>query len=820
MLVFVIKFALIFAILQNCVNGQLQCTTNCTTLSPDLRDNGKTMHTIRYSIQQRSCPNSTFPERTTPSEPAYVDRYWKHNHWYLYDDPDNSRYKKIALNFTWSPRDDGSIMYLHGYKIWLLRSPESGKGDEIYENIYFCFLHELKFHEHIKANFYYDRFGYMDNINIQPSQKLLVYIRSMPEPLVQNNDQVLTFKIDIPSCADSNLAAVSACQQQNNLTISLINRTCSNVTATVAYNVPSDFGKFAFLTFGRYFQSNLVSFSIRTWKNQPLHGNFTVVLPDKLNFSTKYTLRVWGDQNRDFRRKVDFNFSHCAVKENEKMSSDVTVIIAIATIALVVLTIVFILIKCMWKDPKYFCKMFFPTLEPLEKPLPTDLGHPGPTIKEEQLDRRTKVYVIFFDDHSKHTEVVVKFVNYLIGDLAFDVIFQLYETKQVYTDPVSWMMESIEKSDKIIIIWSPEAARRWQFSYQTTSLGHDFFTPVLKKIHNDLFLRKNLLKYVFVYFDYVSKDDIPAEFIESYPHLHFKLMQQLTDFYFRLIGKERFLPGAVVQEKKADGETYFDENLTGNKHGHVLHCKIKEMIAYAENNPNWWNGKECSNKVSFSNLNITNENAFEILKNCFHIVPPDSLEISESLELQCEIDNSVHDSSVSAEVLNDFDKIVCKNESELALLPSKLRLPAEEYHKLQEESSSLLTVSLEDSIESPSTKGLHQSIVQNDSVETSHHLIESENVKCTEVPVCQDDCVNIRLTQTSSYVVDSDKLSDKDSFTDGGELRSHKSLEANFSDPELESDLESNSLFQLAPLEREGDPMDFLVSINLQSGII
>ena len=559
---------------------QLQCFKNCSIVNEFEGE----IYTVYYSVRNKQCKNISTPENVLPSDPIQANKDTEPVLWYLYNDSRDGRYQKIALNFSWSPREYGSIKFLRGYHIEIWNDNEL-----IRKHIYFCFLNQLNFYNGINAIFFYDLFGYNDHWNLRPDQKWRVQITSLPKkPFLA---PFLVIHIDIPNCSNSALAKVFSCKrQQKKITLSFVKCNCSKQpSAIIRYSVPRSYGKYTFLSLKKIFPSGL-SNTIDTWTAQPLQGDFMVTLPLNSDLTAEYFLVVWGNIKATVRRNVFFNCTECKAEETTfSTDSYQIIIVTVSVVVMAILILILVGIKCILKDSKHLQGTLFSKPECCENRLPVDeINLEKETVSEKSSSRHIKVYVIFFEDHPKHTEVVVKFVNYLIGDLAFDIVFQLYETKQVCIDSISWMMKSLVKSDKVIIIWSPGAAKRWYSSEKLSASGNDFFTPVLKKIYDDLFLKKNVLKYIFVYFSYVSKDDIPAEFIESYPHLHFKLMQQLTDFYFRLIGQERFLPGAVVQEKKADGETYFDENLTGNRYGHTLLCEIKEMIAYTKNNPDWY----------------------------------------------------------------------------------------------------------------------------------------------------------------------------------------------------------------------------------------
>ena len=783
------------------VYSQIQCSRNCKTLSADQTN---TLHsTISYDIQKNPCVNVTTPNGLTAGEPNY--EYFLDNNWYLYQDLNDSMYQKVALNFSWSPSDDGSIMYLRGYSISLNTAPDNDIGRPISETVYFCILHELTFPQHVKAIFYYDLFGYNDYLDFQPEQRLVVIIRSLPESYFET--QLLPFFINIPSCDDPTMANVFRCQQERNLTISILNQTCTNPSATVMYNVPALFGQAATLSLATISVGYPIPSLIDEKGNLPSNGNFTFTLPPNSNLSANYTLSVYGSNEIGFRKRVYFDFGKCVVQNNIESNNNVVTIVVVAVVVLVVVTLFFILVNYIRKDPKHFFKQF---LEPEPMPEPSLL----PEEPILPLSKQIKVYVIFFDDHPKHREVVVQFVNYLIADLAFDVIFQLFETKHLYSDPVGWMMDSLKASDKIIVIWSPGAVERWKSVDKPSPLDHDFFTPVLKVIHNDLFLRKNLLKYVFTYFDYVSTSDIPSEFIKSYPHMHFKLMEKMTDLYFRLLDRERYLHGGILHEKKTDKDTYCDEKATGNKHGHVLHQKLIEMKAYVEKNPNWYKEKkQIPNEIGLFQKEIVPDQAeSNILRNILIVAPPEPVEVSYSSNFNSEVSSRADDSFVPTKE--------SKPETEN---PIQVSIEGPVNNVLEESIAFLSSSSQPSSCQSSfNTSAISDNAMVNDNL--------SETSNCPNV--VQRSQVKVTSETVPLGSVASGTGSSQDASLEECKLPVIEPLEAGCILPAVVDNHQPDSGFasepavilpsgfELAPMEKAGDPMDFLVSINKQSGMM
>ena len=195
-----------------------------------------------------------------------------------------------------------------------------------------------------------------------------------------------------------------------------------------------------------------------------------------------------------------------------------------------------------------------------------------------------KVLLLYASDHKKHVEVIRNFVNFLQADLGFQVFCELFQTQEYSQDPVFWMNKHKDEADKIMVVWSPEAARRWSQYGSTKTSFNDSFTPILKQIYDDIFRNIDVGRYYFGYFDYCSKDIIPPEFNEKRVS-HFKLMKQFDELYFLLRGMEKYVPEGIVEVKKVKEDSYHLSEF--NKYGPHLQNSIGDMIALVAENPEW-----------------------------------------------------------------------------------------------------------------------------------------------------------------------------------------------------------------------------------------
>ena len=355
--------------------------------------------------------------------------------------------------------------------------------------------------------------------------------------------------------------------------------------------------------------------------------------PQSMNKDRIINISINIPNCHDFSKMGILDLSYCPVVVDHTLT--IIVIIIISIVILLILTIV-VIVKCFYKRntskliPKQHCIL------------------PGEVeLQSELMTQQNSVYLLFVDDHPLHKEIVSSFATFLMRDLGFNVISELYQTREISEDLTGWIEKSLQHSKKVLVIWSPKALQRWKMHCVDDNVldKNDMFTPIIKRIRKDLFCHNNLLKYFFAYFDYCSKEDIPQEFINDYSLSPFKLMNQIEELYFRLQGIEMYASGAVIKQEKVDFEKYIDPSI--NKFGHVLQKQIDEMCKYVKTEPLWYN-MQCSylKEVNLAALNCNTETNCKIEKNCLKVIPPfvPTAECLLSNKTEHEDDNDFDDS--------------------------------------------------------------------------------------------------------------------------------------------------------------------------------
>ena len=211
-------------------------------------------------------------------------------------------------------------------------------------------------------------------------------------------------------------------------------------------------------------------------------------------------------------------------------------------------------------------------MDKLVSQIPESENQEAPLVETTTHDQIV-VYIVFVDDCSFHNKVVVAFANYLQEDLGFKVIFELWETQKALENYSTWMQNSMESADKIIVVWSNGALERVQRFRENKCRYPDTFSPVVQHMQNSLFKYRDVSKYCLIYFSY-SDDSIPLEIFNRNEFRHFELMREFENLYFNLRSLEKHLPGQILQHPKADIQTLFEPEVT--KYGPILKNAIED----------------------------------------------------------------------------------------------------------------------------------------------------------------------------------------------------------------------------------------------------
>ena len=98
-----------------------------------------------------------------------------------------------------------------------------------------------------------------------------------------------------------------------------------------------------------------------------------------------------------------------------------------------------------------------------------------------KLAQQIKLFIAFSNDHTMHQDVIINFVKFLQADLGFEVYCELFSDQDISLDPAGWLENCLSSADKVLILWSPGGARKWNNETVNRHVNTDLFTPRVKK---------------------------------------------------------------------------------------------------------------------------------------------------------------------------------------------------------------------------------------------------------------------------------------------------------------------------------------------------
>lgn len=222
------------------------------------------------------------------------------------------------------------------------------------------------------------------------------------------------------------------------------------------------------------------------------------------------------------------------------------------------------------------------------------------TTDEENLEtvpvqQRSKVMIIYSQDHPMYTEIVLKLCAFLRAKCGTEVTLDLLDSTHLSTiGGIQWLdmqrKRLVRTTDKILILCSPGVCAKWNAMCEgrrvmtqedVQSPMGDMLTPALSLIIPEFVHAPCFGKYAVAYFeDVCSAKDVPALFLMA---VKYQLMKQFEELFFRLLNKEKYEPGKI---KHIDGLGRNDYHSCPS--GRALRDAIRAFQAYQLTNPNWF----------------------------------------------------------------------------------------------------------------------------------------------------------------------------------------------------------------------------------------
>uniref|UniRef100_H2XLY8 SEFIR domain-containing protein n=1 Tax=Ciona intestinalis TaxID=7719 RepID=H2XLY8_CIOIN len=534
--------------------------------------------------------------------------------WFLYHDY-ASNMTKISLNISWGPEHDITTNYVRGYHIRM--SKTSGTLPVQYYEFNYCLNHTLSFSipNHLSAVFsvyeYFNNNGSCNRrVEILPGDVYKAYIQSIPAL-----DPPLEIPVKVPDCTHPTVAKSSPCV--NKITSHIAEIFCLNTSVLFKYSLPVEYGGEAVLELCNS-ENECRSFV------REIDLNWYVSVPKQWQIGllddAKFTITVRGSNQPSIFSIHKFSFEKC---KHTIYSGGV-----IAAIVSPILIFLLVAVLLMIKFRKQIRRMIYKshTNVPSEEShqLNTD-NHNSITPIElrKKINCVSNLFLVYWDDHKLHRDVVLKLASYL-QHLGFNVFCELFEQNEIFADRCDWMEKRMSQAEKVVIVWSAGAIDIWkkcqnqQDAFEVTN--SDFFTPVVKKIKNDLIKESNLRKYCFVYFGYVKMKEIPTIFREL-SGCHFQLMKQFQEFYFQLKDLEMYAPGMMLKQ---------DDLSNPSKHSNGYQSSLIDAIClmnqFVEKHPDWFIRNENMYKtVSDSYFHF--EDSETVMVNQLNLVKPPIIQL-------------------------------------------------------------------------------------------------------------------------------------------------------------------------------------------------
>jgi len=577
------KFCLLIALLV-CFRN-VRCSPNKSLCQPKCIPTPAWPNAPRCKIQEQKCFTKDHSQTTGGiAKPVRVD---SDPGWYLYR---TDKYDIIALNFSWKLPKGFLMENFDGFKIEI-------KSDKRSQNIigyqpdtmYFCIDGIFTTIRKGSPQFNYDCYGKFGSAPVELDDYLTVHITPNSGHLTYEGlkNYSLSIGIRVPNCDDKSLSNVKTCQNS----ISVLKYFCNNRTVILQYTMSSWQANTATVKLCRIRSADnpRCTETLKRQSYMPLSTKaMAIEIPAETNSGEGFLVEVFSSNRNAQRLRTKINFTVACPSPESASSLPLGVILPTCVVASVALITT---VLCVLKPI-----LFTPCISDQACPR-QDVAAKPKMLKGRGVDKNPPcVYIIFVDDHFKHKDIVSNFASFLQSDLEFIIVFELWDQEKLYSNYTLWLQNAMALADKILVIWSPGAKRRWELQTSTDTHQddlYDLFTPVVIQIKKDLLRNRNVGKYFFAYFEYCSESDIPQAFHKQ-SFRQFKLMHQFEELYFHLKNTGN---SQTTLELKQEGIA-FDKSLCPNftTFGPILKNAISDMCKYVKNNPTW----HCNDKSSFN----------------------------------------------------------------------------------------------------------------------------------------------------------------------------------------------------------------------------
>ncbi|XP_018611191.2 interleukin 17 receptor A1a [Scleropages formosus] len=483
---------------------------------------------------------------------------------------------------TWKTQTDGSIKYLKGTEVHMLK---------ISTNFNLCVLY--KFLDNIdiskKLNEWWS-FS-LDQVVVDPEEMYIISVSNLPKPNLGYDSYYVARNITIPGCHDQMMRWTKVCIESGSLwepNANLSKAIGEHGRKTVTVNFYSSEHSKRYRVFLR---------CPRFKEHQNIPQENLTVLRAVFDSSPAsccvldIEIQPFFIQCKNYCLRHRKTFYTCFENDPEDPSiksvvpTDHKAFIAAPLVAVLFFFIGLCALFCYKKN----------------KDSSNSLNNAEDSQKISKGPR--KVLIIYSLDHPLYKDIVLKLCAFLQAQCGTEVVLDLLDSTQLSSmGRLQWLelqKERVEESsDKILILCSRGVQAKWQAMCEGQRVilredAHspigDMLTPAFSVIIPDLLRTASFGKYVVAYFGGVCcEEDVPSPFNIT---VKYKLMNHFEEVYLRILEKEKFESWKI---NHVEGITEKEYHKCPS--GGALRDAIEAFQAYQLENPDWFE-KECMNTM-------------------------------------------------------------------------------------------------------------------------------------------------------------------------------------------------------------------------------
>ena len=514
-------YLLLCLVLSKIVSSTNVLNQNCSTRVTKVDDQNQTLQAVGCYISNESCNKTSNNYLSAPHlEVKYL----------------NGTSSAIKLNII--PEPDSYFLNTNGYTVSITKF---NINKTILSTLkkYVCLKNSLEHYGRMVIPMYlFDKVGHNDFFLIKASplttlNRMLTVTSTLSCPPVESSYGSFEFEI-----INENYPLVTVL---SNISLCLNGSVSLGVYLPKIQNIIDDDNKVVLTT-----AQNKV---IKTYYRSPCRNIYlrdTILLDPKQN-SLELTVRFGKKALRDkvFIDECSSSFS---------LKNIATVIVITVFVFVVFFIAVYYILKSVKK--RKFKKDF--------------INQSEMCLQEEEdrfVDKKTRVYVCFFDTDS-NVEILAQKLSEFLVSVGVEVVYDKFYDNQILilNSQHQYIHDTVMSCDKFVIVWSQGAADLFDnpnLNQSCVSSSSCFF-PVVSLLKSELInATKTSSEVLSVCFDSRVLEMIPESF-KRLSDLNFLLTEQLEEFYMRLVERKSYAPGQEIALNISDNINEQFEGLIEN----------------------------------------------------------------------------------------------------------------------------------------------------------------------------------------------------------------------------------------------------------------